>query len=81
MVVSPTANTAEAQTEQLEDQSQTLGSRQMETIDRDVQEIPDLGFGFADAFGPLIAGSIVIAALLYSRNVLEVNRRVADIRK
>jgi copper transport protein len=81
MVVSPTANTAEAQTEQLEDQSQTLGSRQMETIDRDVQEIPDLGFDFADAFGPLIAGSIVIAAFLYSRNVLEVNRRVAEIRK
>ena len=81
MVVSPTANTAETQKTLLEDQSETLGSRQMETIDREVQEIPDLGFGFADVIGPLIAGGIVIAAILYSRNVLEVNRKVAEIRK
>jgi copper transport protein len=31
-------------------------------------------FGFADFLGPMIAGGIVIASFLYSRNVLEVKR-------
>jgi copper transport protein len=33
-----------------------------------------LEFGFADFLGPMIAGGIVIASFLYSRNVLEVKR-------
>ena len=36
--------------------------------------IPDLNFGFADILGPLIAFGIVIAAILYSKNILDVSR-------
>lgn len=36
-------------------------------------------FGFADFLGPVIAGGIVIAAFLYSRNVLEVKRIIGTL--
>ena len=44
------------------------------------RQIPDLGFGFAAVFGPLIASAIIVSAILYSRNVLEVKRRIAELK-
>jgi copper transport protein len=38
--------------------------------------IPRLNFGFADILGPLVAVGIVISAVLYSKNVLDVNRNI-----
>jgi copper transport protein len=42
--------------------------------DTESQPIPQIGFGFPDVLGPVIAGGIVISAILYSRNALEVKR-------
>jgi copper transport protein len=81
IVINPNTGDAETQTTRGQDQSETLGSRRPETTGREFQQIPDLGFGFADIFGPLIACGMVITAVLYSRNVLEVNRKIAEIRK
>jgi copper transport protein len=80
MVVSPNTGADETQTTPPKDQRGTLGPRQPETtgdiIGRASQQIPDLGFGFSDIFGPLIAGGLVVSAVLYSRNVLEVKQKI-----
>jgi copper transport protein len=44
--------------------------------DSDSQPIPKIGFGFPDVLGPVIAGGIVISAILYSRNALKVRRMI-----
>lgn len=44
--------------------------------DTESQPIPEIGFGFPDVLGPVIAGGIVISAILYSRNALEVRRSI-----
>ena len=38
--------------------------------------IPDPNFGFTDILGPLIAIGIVIAAILYSKNILDLSRNI-----
>jgi len=40
---------------------------------------PSFDFGFADFLGPMIAGGILVAAFLYSRNVLEVKRIIGTL--
>ncbi|MDF3032550.1 MAG: putative copper export protein, partial [Nitrososphaeraceae archaeon] len=42
--------------------------------DTESQPFPQIGFGFPDVLGPVIAGGIVFSAILYSRNALEVKR-------
>jgi hypothetical protein len=85
IVVSPNAGAAETQTTSTEYSRETLGTGQQETtgdiIGRASQQIPDLGFGFADIFGPLITGGMIVCAVLYSWNVLEVKRKVREIRR
>jgi hypothetical protein len=44
--------------------------------DTESQPIPQIGFGFPDVLGPVIAGGIVISTILYSRNALEVRRMI-----
>jgi copper transport protein len=71
-----------------EDRRETTQSRQTEETGRAggiigavlQGQIPDLGFGFADFFGPFILCAVVACAILYSRNVLEVKRRIEEIK-
>jgi copper transport protein len=84
MVLSPTTG-AESLATTGEDQREILGSELPEAtrdmIGRGSQQIPDLGFGFADILGPLVACGLVVCAVLYSRNVLEVKRRVREVKR
>jgi copper transport protein len=73
MAVSPNTGAAETQTTSTEYPRETLGSGQRETTG-------DLGFGFADIFGPLITCGLIVCAVLYSRNVLEVKRKIGKVR-
>ena len=58
-----------------DDHRERLGSEQPELpMGTASHQIPDLEFGFADVFGPLIACGLVLASFLYSKNVLEVKR-------
>jgi copper transport protein len=38
--------------------------------------LPELGFGYADLLGPLIAAGLIVAAVLYSKNVINLSRNV-----
>jgi copper transport protein len=44
--------------------------------DNESQPIPQIGFRFPVLLGPVITGGIVISAILYSRNALEVRRMI-----
>jgi hypothetical protein len=77
LVLNPASGTGKSQetskSGQVNGREDSIGARS--------QPIANLSseFGFADFLGPMIAGGIVIAAFLYSRNVLEVKRIIGTL--
>ncbi|NOJ27767.1 MAG: hypothetical protein DA330_07140 [Nitrososphaera sp.] len=39
-------------------------------------QVPDIGFSFADAVGPAIAGGIIISALMYAKSATDLKRNI-----
>jgi copper transport protein len=87
-VLNPSTSNSGAPTMADEDQREVRRSERTEGVEEiggiigeaSQQQIPDLGFGFAAVLGPLIASATIVSAILYSRNVLEVKRRIAELR-
>jgi copper transport protein len=83
MILNPNMGALEFQATAGEEQREILGSGQPDAargILGEGTQFPDLGFGFADVFGPLIACGLVVCAVLYSRNVLQVKQMVREIK-
>jgi copper transport protein len=89
-VLNPSTSSSDsgAQTVTDEDQPEMRRSERTEEVEEirgisgeaSQRQIPDLGFGFAAVFGPLIASATIVSAILYSRNVLDVKRRIAELK-
>jgi streptogramin lyase len=44
-------------------------------------QVPDIGFSFADAVGPAIAGGIIISALMYAKSATDLKRNIRSAEK
>jgi hypothetical protein len=74
------AGAAQSQEAAEDEQRENAKTKQEPTTnigdDTESQPIRQIGFGFPDVLGPVISGGIVISAILYSRNALEVRRMI-----